>query len=293
MNGRRPLQIVLVSGRIGSGKTKLADGLVGRHGARLVKTRELIKRRLPRTPDQRQDLQRAGERLDKQSGGGWVAEALTDLIDEIRKPGEQSSGLFVLDAIRIAGQSQAIRRAFGESVVYHVPDRVAGNARTAIPRSNASSDQGVTWQQAGANPTERKVEGLASIADTVVDTDYCTAEDVLVRATAFLASSRGRLIALLTSSSVANTEAKERATSSVISRLNTICSCELAAPTPGIRCTQSPSPKNTSICPPARDARPGQNWSWAQVPSFIHPNYWTKSTLTKSPKTGLSSTRAR
>lgn len=187
MNGRRPLQIVLVSGRIGSGKTKLADGLVGRHGARLVKTRELIKRRLPRTPDQRQDLQRAGERLDKQSGGGWVAEALTDLIDEIRKPGEQSSGLFVLDAIRIAGQSQAIRRAFGESVVHHV--HLTASPATLERRfrgRNASSDQGVTWQQAGANPTERKVEGLASIADTVVDTDYCTAEDVLVRATALL-----------------------------------------------------------------------------------------------------------
>jgi adenylosuccinate synthase len=184
---RRKLQIVLLSGHIGSGKTRLADGLVKQHGATLVKTRKLILRTLPRTRDQRQDMQRAGERLDRQTEGGWVAEALVALIEERRPHDELPSGLFVLDAVRIAGQIEAIRRAFGHSVVHHV--HLTASQSTLEQRfgeRKVQSDKGVTWDQAAANATERQVERLKALADTVVDTDHCTPEDVLVRATALL-----------------------------------------------------------------------------------------------------------
>lgn len=178
---------MLLSGRIGSGKTRLANGLVERHAATLIKTRELIVRTLPRTRDQRQELQRAGERLDRKTEGGWVAEALVGLIDERRSSDELPSGLFVLDAVRITGQIDAIRRAFGDSVVHHV--HLTASSTTLERRfgeRNIRSDEGVTWNQATANATERQVEGLKALADTVVDTDHCTPEDVLVRATALL-----------------------------------------------------------------------------------------------------------
>ena len=144
-------------------------------------------RTLPRTRNQRQDLQRAGERLDRQTEGGWVAEALVGLIEERRRGDELPSGLLVLDAVRIAGQIQAIRRAFGDSVVHHV--HLTASPETLERRfgeRNARADDGVTWSQAATNATERQVEGLRVLADTVVDTDHCTPEDVLVRATALL-----------------------------------------------------------------------------------------------------------
>ncbi|MER9031005.1 AAA family ATPase [Mesorhizobium sp. LNJC405B00] len=187
MNTRRKLQIVLLSGRIGAGKTRLAARLVDRHAATLVKTRELILRTLPRTSDKRQELQRAGERLDRQTDGRWLAEALAALIDERRSNDELPAGLFVLDAVRINGQIGAIRRAFGDSVVHHV--HLTASPETLEKRFSqrkVRSDDGVTWSQAAANATERKVEGLASFADTVINTDYCTPEDVSVRATALL-----------------------------------------------------------------------------------------------------------
>ncbi|WP_210335068.1 adenylosuccinate synthetase [Mesorhizobium mediterraneum] len=187
MSTRRRLQIVLLSGRIGSGKTRLTEGLVERHGAILVKTRELIVRMLPRIRDQRQDLQRAGERLDRQTGGSWVAEALVALMEERRPRDELLSGLFVLDAVRIVGQIEAIRRAFGDSVVHHVHLTASpGTLERRFSERNVRSDERVTWKQAAANATERQVEGLTALADTVVNTDHCTPEDVLVRATALL-----------------------------------------------------------------------------------------------------------
>ncbi|TPK80200.1 adenylosuccinate synthase [Mesorhizobium sp. B2-4-13] len=187
MNTRRKLQIVLLSGRISAGKTRLAAGLVDRHGATLVKTRELILRTLPRTRDKRQDLQRAGERLDRQTEGRWLAEALAALIDERRLNDELPEGLFVLDAVRINGQIEAIRRAFGDSVAHHVHLTASSETlENRFSQRKVRSDDGVTWSQAAANATERKVEGLAAFADTVINTDHCTPNDVSVRATALL-----------------------------------------------------------------------------------------------------------
>lgn len=187
MKARRRLQIVLLSGRIGAGKTRLSARLVDRHAAILVKTRELILRTLPRTRDKRQDLQRAGERLDRQTDGRWLAEALVELIDESRSIDELPAGLFVLDAVRINGQIEAIRRAFGDSAVHHI--HLTASPQTLERRFSyrkVRSDDGVTWAEASANATERRVEGLAASADTVINTDLCTPEDVSVRATALL-----------------------------------------------------------------------------------------------------------
>lgn len=187
MPSRSRLQVVLLSGRIGSGKTRLATQLVEKYEASLIKTRELILQELPRTKDQRLALQRAGERLDRDSQGRWVGNALVRKIEEIGGPAGLPSGLYVLDGARIPGQIEAIRAAFDSSVVHHV--HLTASDVTLASRFNARSgtaDEGVTWEEAAANQTERRVENLAELADTVVNTDYCTPDAVLVRATALL-----------------------------------------------------------------------------------------------------------
>lgn len=185
---RRPrLQIVLLSGRIGSGKTQLASQLVNRYDARLIKTRELIVQELPKTKSERVALQKAGEKLDRDTGGKWVGNALVHRIEEIASTAGLPSGLYVMDAVRIPGQLDAIREAFDSSVVHHI--HLTASDETLKERYEArgsTSDEGVTWELASRNATERGVEKLADLADTVVNTDRCTTDAVLVRATALL-----------------------------------------------------------------------------------------------------------
>jgi adenylosuccinate synthase len=184
---RPKLQIVLLSGRIGSGKTSLSRRLVELYGAHLIKTRDLILQEAPRTKDERVSLQRAGEKLDRDTDGRWVGNALIRKMEEMETASGVAEGLYVLDSVRIPGQLDAIRTAFGSAVVHHI--HLTASEELLKERYNkreAAADQGVTFETAAANATERRVEDLAGLADTVVRTDRCTEEGVLVRATALL-----------------------------------------------------------------------------------------------------------
>jgi adenylosuccinate synthase len=71
------LRIVILSGPICSGKSALSQRLEERFGAQIIKTRDLIKQQLPRVKEERESLQRAGEKLDRNDGGAWVQNALS------------------------------------------------------------------------------------------------------------------------------------------------------------------------------------------------------------------------
>ena len=111
-----PLRIVVLSGPICAGKSKLCANLqTCGYGASVVKTRDLIKQQRPKVKEERGPLQRAGEALDRADGGAWVGNALVRLIRDFPR----GSGLFVVDSARIRGQISAIRKAYG-SAVHHV-----------------------------------------------------------------------------------------------------------------------------------------------------------------------------
>jgi adenylosuccinate synthase len=103
--------------QLGAGKSALAEKLVVRYGAIVIKTRDLIRQRLPRVKEERRALQRAGERLDRADGGEWVRNALVRFIENLGGP--TASGYFVLDSARIPGQIKAVRDAYG-SAVHHI-----------------------------------------------------------------------------------------------------------------------------------------------------------------------------
>jgi len=64
-------RIVLLSGRVASGKSTLADDLVKRFGAHRFKTNAPVRTQLDSTAGRR-DLQNAGEALDRSTrGNGW------------------------------------------------------------------------------------------------------------------------------------------------------------------------------------------------------------------------------
>jgi adenylosuccinate synthase len=185
MNGQASFRVVLVSGAICSGKSALVEQLREKHGAMVIKTKDLIIRKLPKITIERRSLQRAGEKLDKDDGGKWVAEALQREIDaNSQRP--TPSGLYVVDCVRIEGQVNAIRRAYGPEVFHiHVKADPKVLKQRYLDRSRAD-DAVLEYEALKKNRTERNIESLAELADVVVDTGRCSAASVLVRATALL-----------------------------------------------------------------------------------------------------------
>lgn len=183
--GGANLRIVLLSGPICSGKSALVRLLEKKHGAKIIKTRDLILKRAPRTKPERKSLQRAGQKLDRADGGAWVGEALQRTIDS-SATGRTPKGLYVVDSVRILGQIEAIRRAYGAEVHHIHLTATEDELRKRYDDRSRADDEAVEYDDLKRNQTERKIESLAEVADIVVSTDRCSEEAVLVRATALL-----------------------------------------------------------------------------------------------------------
>lgn len=185
MRSRSSFRVVLVSGAVCSGKSALVDQLRIRHGAAVVRTRDLIATAVPKAKGSREALQRAGDRLDRQTGGEWVSEALQRAIEAAQRS-STPSGLYVVDCVRFGGQVDAIRRAHGPEVFHiHLTADPSVLRQRYVERS-AAEDAAVEYDALRKSRTERNIESLAKVADVVVDTDRCSAGGVLVRATALL-----------------------------------------------------------------------------------------------------------
>src|SRR5690349_14766842 len=119
------LKVVVISGRVGAGKSTLAHGLADRYGAHLVSTKELLQLVAERNGEEllpeRGALQTYGTRLDEETGGAWVAEAVAARMSGAgiagQEPGDQGpvgeddepTGLWVVDAVRIQEQIDQLR----------------------------------------------------------------------------------------------------------------------------------------------------------------------------------------
>ena len=176
---------MLISGPICSGKSALARKLGNLHGATIIKTKELILKARPRTGRERRKLQLAGQRLDNKDGGNWVAKELQRTIDAATK-GQSLRGMFVVDSVRIPGQVEAVRKAYGVAVHHIHLTATPEELRTRYGQRLSQEDAEIEYDALNSNRTEKKIEDLAPLADVVVDTDRCSERAVLVRATALL-----------------------------------------------------------------------------------------------------------
>ncbi len=176
-----PRQIIVLSGRVSSGKSSLASQLAARVGAHVLHTKKLILNN-ELTRRERGALQREGERLDKKTGGKWVAEAIGRVEGTL-----PDDAAIVVDAVRIKNQIDHIRKAFGPSVT-HV--HLKANLQELAGRYSAKRGTGVkefsSYRSVMADNTESKVDTLERVADVVIDTAKCTKEDVFVRAASHL-----------------------------------------------------------------------------------------------------------
>src|ERR1700730_17259525 len=114
-----PKRIVLLSGRIGSGKSTLARMLRERYQAEVFRTRDEIERLTPAAGSQPDGLQRAGDALDVDTGGGWVAAG-------VQRRDYRDDALIVVNAVRIEPQIEAFRKAYGQDDTHiHVTAPIA------------------------------------------------------------------------------------------------------------------------------------------------------------------------
>ena len=182
---REPFRIVLISGPICSGKSALARQLEQNHQATILKTKDFILKRKPRTKSHRRVMQRAGQRLDNIDGGAWVCEELQNEIDRLPS-GQTPVGLFTVDSVRIRGQINAIRQAYGSDVFHIHLTADSDELQQRFEERKGDGDSGMDYSDLKKNQTEKQVEKLAEVADIVVATDKCSEGAVLVRATALL-----------------------------------------------------------------------------------------------------------
>jgi len=92
-------QIVLLSGRIGTGKSTLSSELERRFGTTTIKTNALIAKRAGNIVAERRAMQHYGDKLDKSTKGTWLVE---DLARELARLPEDA--VVVVDSVRILRQ---------------------------------------------------------------------------------------------------------------------------------------------------------------------------------------------
>lgn len=171
-----PAQVVVLSGPVASGKSTLGDRLVGRFGFVRVKTRELIRVLRPEVSLKRKSLQEAGEALDQETSGRWVARAL-----ESRLAQEPEAIAVVVDAVRIKEQVDSIRQAYGPRVVHVHLTAPLDELAARYSRRRGEVQEVRSYDDVRTDPTEAQIERLQECADVVIDTHRSSADDVFER----------------------------------------------------------------------------------------------------------------
>lgn len=173
------MQVLVLSGPIGVGKTTFGDALITLAGAKRISTREWITR-ATKCGNERSALQAAGDKLDAETGGAWVAEAVQDAVRS------EEGTLLILDCARITGQVKALRRQFPGGVFHvHLHADNAELERRYTMRKSPLKDF-PTYAEACQNGTEAQVGTLAAIADLVLDADHSGAETLATTVMAIL-----------------------------------------------------------------------------------------------------------
>lgn len=182
-----PFQIVLISGSVASGKTTLVRELAKAfpyERIHVLKTKDLIVdlalKRLgtPLLPERRA-LQEFGDRLDRETQGRWVRDALISLVN--RHVTIEAASIFMVDAVRILPQIKAIREAYGFSVTHIHLKAPQEELAERYKRRDSGLKELKSFKEVEKNATEERVQELEKTADVVIDTKACDERDVLVR----------------------------------------------------------------------------------------------------------------
>lgn len=170
-------KIIVLSGPIASGKSTLGRLLVERHNATLIKTHELIRTQKPNVGSAREEMQAAGEALDRGDKGLWVRDALVRRLSEM----DADPDLIVIDAVRIPGQIEGLRQAYSRNVVHvHLTANTKELSRRYSSR-DGQFEELPDYEDVKKSETEANIEQLAELSDVRILTDRSTPEEIYVR----------------------------------------------------------------------------------------------------------------
>ena len=173
-----------LSGPVAAGKSTLAERLAARYGAFVVRSHTLLEdaaRARGSSLGERRALQVFGERLDAETSGRWLADAIRPFAQEL-----PDRSLLVVDAVRIQAQIDALRELFGRQVAHiHVDAPVEVLADRYLQKRSGITELG-SYEEVRQDATEANVSTLRQTADVSIDTKRNIAEDVEVRAAARL-----------------------------------------------------------------------------------------------------------
>src|SRR3989441_6747851 len=175
-------RLIVISGQVSSGKSTLAQGLSKGFGLEVRRTKDwLIRRTGSEGATGRKELQRAGDRFDSETAGRWIVEELTTDLPNL------AAETVILDSARIKEQIEALREAFGPIVTHiHLTASRGELERRFDARRARDGRELATYEAVRENITEQQVDSMKNIADIVIDTERCTAADILVRAASHL-----------------------------------------------------------------------------------------------------------
>ena len=118
--------LIVLSGPIGVGKSSFGKALTDLFGVKGISTRHWILKQTG-CENERCALQEAGDRLDADTGGSWVADAV-----EAELLGGVGEGTFLLDSARIRGQVETVRTRFPRGYFMCIYTPISTNLGAAI-----------------------------------------------------------------------------------------------------------------------------------------------------------------
>jgi len=154
---------IVISGRDAAGKTSLALQLARKTDAALVDVVTLAQEVWARHRRRTFSAKRTQQILDEESAGRWLVEELNK-----RLMNDAALGLLIVDGAKMVAHVAYLRQS-GWSVT-HV--HLDGSDKALQKRGGSKASMRSSAQQCA---------NMAKIADVVVDTDRCSAQDVFAR----------------------------------------------------------------------------------------------------------------
>lgn len=176
-------QIVLLSGRTCTGKSKFAAALREKYGFAICRTRDFLRSEAEgrKLSTDRLSLQKLGDVLDQESEHQWVVNAVAARAKDL--PEHVS---IVVDNIRNWPQLRPFRSRYEWSVlhVHMYASTAILEQRFLLKRQNRLDEAASTYAEADLIKNEADIDQFKSDADVRMRTDWLDAQDMLVRVAA-------------------------------------------------------------------------------------------------------------
>lgn len=173
--------VIVLTGRIRNGKSKLASMLADQLGFHVVDSSELVAARLAGDAS-RGALQAAGDRLDGETSDRWLYDAVRSVDAELPQ-----NKTIVVDHVRTLAQLRHFRQDHGWQTVHvhlYAPTAMLAERFRKSPGHRGNADD--EFQIADSIKSEDDIEGFKSDADVRVFTARSDVTDTFVRVVAHL-----------------------------------------------------------------------------------------------------------